>query len=322
MPALAELSALRETILGASLEPCTCKGYTIAFRHWTTFVHNYHFDLLPNTNSLSLFISWHWSVSVSVYPLLSGLAFHLRPLMTSPTWDQVRSAPLVLQVLRGGQKWRAHRPRKAILLHHKDITRMVKKALDSRVCYDDLLWTAMLTVLFTCCGRAEEVSMLDGIQFRNSKKEMRRDGATITPRSFTALLPYHKADPLYTGSHYFFVMKQVGEDWSHLVHNWARVWDCLFGQSDVLFLKSDGTVPTRSWFVRQLKKRLGKQYTGHSSCPGGATWYVLLSWDDTTIKQQGARPLVVQGMGGLRSSHSRGLALMIWQAWERSVALA
>lgn len=140
---------------------------------------------------------------------------------------------------------------------------------------------------FSCCGRAGEVTMPDTFSRRNPKKYMRRETSNVTASSFSSRLPYHKADPLYVGSTYFFVSSQAGTNFSLSAFYYTKARDRLFGNTGPLFLKQDGTVPTRSWFVKRLKKYFGKQYTGHSGRPGGATWYILLGWKQEDVKRQG-----------------------------------
>ncbi|KAK4699176.1 hypothetical protein P7C70_g7090, partial [Phenoliferia sp. Uapishka_3] len=106
-------------------------------------------------------------------------------------------------------------------------------------------------------------------------------------KGFRSYLPYQKASPLYAGSHYYWVTADGGLDALRLISKYMRARDLLFGPTGPLWMRKNGAVPVRRWVVEQLKRRFGRQYTGHSPRPGGATWYVLKGADDRTVQRQG-----------------------------------
>lgn len=143
MPPMVDLQRSREKLTLNSLEPSTRDADARAYRHWIQYTSHYTLDPTPTPDSLSLFITWRFQVSVSVPSLLSGLAFHLRPLISAPTWDEVSSSPQVKMVLRGGRKSRTTRIRKVIPLPHAKLQKVILSFLDNpRKTYDDLLWAA------------------------------------------------------------------------------------------------------------------------------------------------------------------------------------
>ena len=244
-------------------------------------------DHFPDADTLSLFVTWRLNTVKNVLPLLSGLAHHLKPLMGAEEWEAVRSSHQVRRAIRGGQKLGARPPRQAPPLPLKTLRRACADAMSDDISYDRLMWSAMAVVLFFCCGRAAETTNADRPRFRNEQKTMMRETTTCDSAGFRSFLPYHKASPLYAGSYYYFVAADSGEELMAVVRKYIEVRDLLFGQAGPLWMRSDGSIPTRRWTVDILKSRCGRKFTGHSFRPGGATWYVLAGADDSTVKRLG-----------------------------------
>lgn len=96
------LARLASELAVRSLEPSTRRGYGYALKHWSTFTKVYSVAHLPSRSSLALFVAFLSRRVKDQDKVLSALAFHFRPSL--PDWDSIRSAPEVLQVLRGARK--------------------------------------------------------------------------------------------------------------------------------------------------------------------------------------------------------------------------
>lgn len=286
MPLLADLLQRRDHLLSSSIEPSTRGNYARSYRHWINFSSNYHFDPIPTPHTLSLFVAWRSSVAKTIYSTLSGLAFHLRPLMVSPSWEAVRSSPLVKLAITGMLKSNAHVPKKAPPLPHTKLVTLIDKALQSSD-YDTVLFAAQITVAFFCCARGAEVTMPDKEEFRDARKFSLRSETFVSDTSFRTRLPYHKADPLFMGSHLIFVREQAGTAACRLLRRYLEMRDRLHGSGGFLWLRTDGTVPRRSWYAKRIKADFGKEYVPHSPRPGGATFYILNGWPPRTVQRQG-----------------------------------
>ncbi|KAK4702841.1 hypothetical protein P7C70_g3374, partial [Phenoliferia sp. Uapishka_3] len=289
MPPLADLIAHRSLLLDSSLQPSTRDAYERAYRSWGAFVLKYDFPPLPTENSLSLYVAWRWLVGVSTYSTLSGLAWNFKPLMVDPSWETVRSSTLVLRTLVGGQKRKKHRPSKAPNLRISILRDEVTAALASKtISYNKLQFLASTCIQIFCCGRASEATRPDNPKYYDESKFMRRSQTTCTPTSFAAFLPYHKADPKFLGSHYFFLAEQTGETiYSELVFRWITLRDQIFGPGGFLFLDASGRLPLRRTFVRRLKALFGPHVRGHSPRGTGAGFYVLRGWSNAEVMRQG-----------------------------------
>ena len=86
----------------------------------------------------------------------------------------------------------------------------------------------------------------------------------------------HKADRFFQGSTIILEQRAGPLDPLPIFHNYLASRDHLFGPFPKLWLKSDGRVPSRSWFIAKLKNLFpDDDVTGHSLCSGGATALAL-----------------------------------------------
>ena len=285
IPSLSSLIYERQRLWNTALEPTTSLAYERALQSWSTFVTHTRFDFFPSAESLSLFITYRFESVINVLPCLSGLAYYFKAIDRSK-WEEVRSSEEVRRAIRGHAKLYPHVVRKAVPLPLSVLANTLSSLLDLSTPYDDLLWGAMATVAFFSCARAAELTTYDSPRFRNENKHSKRSSLRLDHLGFSLLLPYHKGDPLYSGSHLWFSAADAG-DFLPLISRFLVVRDILFPQQDTLWLKSDGQVPTRRWFVAGLHSRCGTTFSGHSFRSGGATWYALRGASDATIQRLG-----------------------------------
>ncbi|KAK4702187.1 hypothetical protein P7C70_g4038, partial [Phenoliferia sp. Uapishka_3] len=288
LPPISELITYRNHLVHHSIDASTRAGYAGHYKSWLAFALHYGFEPLPTEQTLSLFVAWRWSHTVSVAQCLSGLAFFLTPLMIDPTFAAIRYSSLVRRAHRGGAKTREHIVKKALPLPSKGVDDLVKGVMAlEHPSYEQLLFAAIIVILFYCCARGAEATMPDNIAYRNPRKWVRRSTVVLDSTSFSARLPYHKADPTYKGSQLYFHASQSGKRALDLVRRWLHARDRLFGNKGHLFLRDNGTVPTRSWVARKLKKFFGDEFSLHSPRPGGATFYILCGWAEATVQRMG-----------------------------------
>ncbi|KAK4704172.1 hypothetical protein P7C70_g2031, partial [Phenoliferia sp. Uapishka_3] len=287
IPNRAALEAERDVLWSEALAPRTFKQYRGHLKMWKVFSLSLPCDPIPTADTLSLFVTWRQQRVVNVYPTLSGLAYMLGPQMGAKKWTAARFSPEVLRALRGSAKIKAHRRNRAPPLPHSKYVEALRIGLDPKATYDTVMWAANVATLFLCCGRAGETTDADSPEFRNDKQRMRRETTFVTMKGFRSYLPYQKASPLYAGSHYYWVTADAGLDAVRLISRYMRARDALFGPTGPLWMRRNGTVPVRRWLVEKLKQRWGRQFTGHSMRPGGASWYVLKGANDRTVQRQG-----------------------------------
>jgi hypothetical protein len=285
IPSLSSLLDERLRLWNAALEPTTSLAYQRAVRDWSIFARHGNFDFFPRSESLSLFITFRFAAVSNILPILSGLAYHFKAIDSS-RWDQARSSEEVKRAIRGHAKLFPHVVKKAVPLP-LDILAPVLLALNSpQACYDDVLWGAMATVAFFSCARAAELTSYDSPRFRNENKYSLRSTLRLDSLGFSVHLPYHKSDPLYSGSHLWFTASDASS-FLPLLSTFLRIRDLLFPTSAFLWVRANGKVPTRRWFVSELKRRCGETISGHSFRSGGATWYALQGASDSSIQRLG-----------------------------------
>jgi len=268
-PALNSLSAA----LGeASIEPSTRRGYRYALRHWTTFTRTYSLPDLPDETNLALFVAFLSRRLISIPAVLSALAYHFRPLV--PNWDEIRSSYRVLQNIKGAAKTSRHIVHRSppLLPAHLDL--FAHHALRPGASYDD-----SLALFIACVGmggllRLGEMVEPEKKEDRNPRKYVLRHSATLIPAvSFSFTLPYHKADHLYEGSFVSIIAaaSPCSVNVVRLIEVFLRRRAALHGLTGFLFLRENGSLPSRKWFLARLQP-IAPSVTGHGLRAGGATW--------------------------------------------------
>ncbi|GAA5960013.1 hypothetical protein JCM10213_003703 [Rhodosporidiobolus nylandii] len=264
-PSLSVLRSERQRLWDAALEPGSRIAYQRAVNNWFIFCQAYALPSLPSAESLSLFVAWREGDAVA--------------------WAKARSSVEVDRALKGHAKLFPRAVRKAKPLPFPVLSSAVS-LVSSSSSYDSLLWAAQAVVAFLTCARAQEVTTFDKVEFRHEAKFSLRSTARLSADGFSLFLPYMKNDPLYTGSKLWFARRDSGA-LLDVVRAYLKVRDILFGDGGFMWRRRDGTVPTRRWFVEELRRRCGAEYSGHSLRCGGATWYALRGVPDKAIKRLG-----------------------------------
>lgn len=286
-PSLSALLSERQRLWDAALEPGTRKAYERHLRSWSSFTTAFSLPSFPSAHSLSLFIAYRLSFSLpkTVAGELTGLAYHYKRIDLLK-WNDARYSSDVARALVGAAKLNPHMPVKAVPLPLDVLSSAVSSLLSPSMSYHDLLFSAMSIVAFFSCARAQELTNYDDPAFRDHSKSIQRSSVSLSPKGFSASLPYHKADLLYTGTKLWFAALDAGK-LLDVVRLYLRVRDALFGAKGNLWIRLDGSTPTRRSFVARVKAAFGARYTGHSFRAGGASWYALRGASDGHIKRVG-----------------------------------
>ncbi|GAA5880929.1 hypothetical protein JCM1840_002099 [Sporobolomyces johnsonii] len=281
-----DLQSLREEKWQLCVAKSTADAYARWYRAWAAFALHYGHPLFPTRDSLSLYVIYRGRsvVPTTIASDLSGLAFFFSA-ADPKRWAAVRDSAEVVRAIAGNAKSNPHVPRKAVPLDLDHLLSGIALALASPS-YTNLLWSAVAALTFLSCARAQEVTEYDNVAYRDARKRIMRDTVRITAKGFSALLPYHKADPLYTGSMVWFAADDAG-DLFNVVRLYLKARDSKFPLSAPLWLAEDGVPPPRQWFVDRVQLLCGIEYTGHSFRAGGATFYALRGASDFQIKQLG-----------------------------------
>ena len=162
------------------------------------------------------------------------------------------------------------------------------KHCQSLYLHDDLLFLAQLLTGFFALLRLGELTFPDDARLCNPSKVAKRSSVTVDENSFSFFLPSHKGDKFFEGNT-IVLMKSLYPDIPTFHHFSAYLIsrDHLFPFSSPLWLTSDGSVPTRSFFLQRLHYFFGDDVGGQSMRAGGATDLAL----------RGTPPSLIQPVG-------------------------
>ncbi|KIK33906.1 hypothetical protein CY34DRAFT_67563, partial [Suillus luteus UH-Slu-Lm8-n1] len=85
------------------------------------------------------------------------------------------------------------------------------------------------------------------------------------------VLPTHKVNPQFEGGTIIIQRSLVHPDPHHSFLAYLHSRDSLFPYLSTLWLRENGSIPTRSWFLSRLRKIFPPTIAGHSMRAGGAT---------------------------------------------------
>jgi hypothetical protein len=259
--------ALRHTI-----DLSTLRLYTSALTSYLTFVCAHNLPVEPTEDTLSFFtvyMSHHISPrSVGCY--LSRIIQQLEPFF--PDARVHRNSNLVQHTLAGCMKLLSQ------LIHHKhplalsDLDTVIAHYYLSTPSHDDLLFIAQLLTGFFALLRLGEMVFSDSEAICNWRKVSRQHTVHLTDTLFDFVLPYHKANRFFTGNQ---VLVTRGTSAINPVTHFAaylRSRDVLLPLHSVVWLCSDGSVPTCAWFLCHLGLFFRSEIRGQSMRAGGATY--------------------------------------------------
>jgi hypothetical protein len=119
------------------------------------------------------------------------------------------------------------------------------------------------------------------------RKVVMRSSVQIHPNSFQFTLPGHKADRLFEGSRVLIQSTRLSDDAWGPFTRYLAARDQLFPLRAELWLKQDGSIPTRAWFLHRFRRHFSGNVGGHSLRAGGAT----------ALAEAGIPPHMIQAIG-------------------------
>jgi hypothetical protein len=221
----------------------------------------------------------------SVATYLSGISQQLEPFF--PAVRQIRHSKLVQKTLNGCLKLYAEPTSRKLPLAVHDLLHVICHYQRTPSTHDDLLFIAILVTGFSALLRLGELVFPDNASIRDWRKITRRASLRLTASEFEFTLPYHKADRLFCGNRILVrnhhpLLRPVDHFTVYLASR-----DALHPLHSPLWLRTDGSVPTRSFFMRRLRRFFDNDIGGQSMRAGGAT----------ALAEQGVPPSLIQAMG-------------------------
>jgi hypothetical protein len=205
--------------------------------------------------------------SVSSY--LSGLCNQLEPFF--PEVRIHRRHWLVLKTLAGCRKLFPSTPSRKRPATRAELADISQHYATSKASFNDILFLSILLTGFHGLMRVGELTWPDKKKLQDYRKVIMRSSVHTFPKSFQFTLPGHKGDRFFQGSLILIQSTELGDDPWLPFSKYLTLRDHLFPYRAELWLKEDGTIPTRAWFLRYLHRHLTGNVGGHSLRAGGAT---------------------------------------------------
>ena len=266
-----------------AIEQSTIKGYKTGARDYLKFCMAHSLPIDPTPQTLSRYIAYTSRFIASGPKYLSGVRHYLNTMY--PDFDSNRSHPLVTSVIRGSKKARADPVSRKLPLRLHHLSTFLSRAHSSQS-YDDLLFITILACAFYGCHRLGELVQKGDRSLFDWRKVIKRSSLVFSAGRAQYRLPYHKSDPFYRGTDILFTSQEVADPIT-LLADYVLLRDRLHGATASLFLREDGSQPSRAWFESKLFSVLDHSFGGHSARAGGATYYASLGLSEDVIQALG-----------------------------------
>jgi hypothetical protein len=118
-----------------------------------------------------------------------------------------------------------------------------------------------------------ELTWPDKPALQDYRKTTLRHSVTLSNNNYSFLLPFHKADRLFEGNHILIQNTNTDDDPFVAFQDYLQSCDATFPLNPELWLRENGTIPTRQWFMQRMKSLFSNDVGGQSLQAGGATAY-------------------------------------------------
>lgn len=276
----------RSILLGMSIDNSTAATYSSALNSYLTFCKLHDLPVEPTPATLSFYITFQ-SAHInpkSVESYLSGITNGLEPFF--PDVRLSRASNLVKKTLKGALRRHGvptNRKSPLTTSQLQSITNQLTPSTD----HDDKLFVTMLNTGFTGLLRLAEMTMHNNPNLRNFRKATLRNSVRWLDDDFDFFLPTHKSDTTFEGNRIYIKQILGAPNPSPLMRNYLRSRDAQFPLHPYLWLTSQGTLPTRRWFLSRLSRYCTPDIAGQSLRAGGAT----------AMAEAGAPGPLIQGAG-------------------------
>jgi hypothetical protein len=260
----------RSILLGLALDNSTFRAYSSHLNSYLTFCSLHNLPIDPTPDTLSYFVTFmsHHIQPRSVENYLSGIVNQLEPHF--PHVRHSRHSVLVKRTLKGALHSLGRPVQRKDPLLRDDLQR-VFNALPHPLTHDDLLWITLLHCGFYGLLRLGELVVSDDPSLREYSKFTLRTSVSISPTTFSFRIQRDKTDTRYEGSNVVIQQMPAESDPLPLFTRFLASRDSKFPLHPLLWLKSDGVPPSRSWFMRRFRLFFSDSFSGHSMRAGGAT---------------------------------------------------
>ena len=158
--------------------------------------------------------------------------------------------------------------------------------------HDDLLFVSQILTGFFALMRLGELTVSDDKSLFDHRKITTRTSVSVSDKDYRFFLPSHKADKFFEGNTVIIQCHDVSINPLACFKKYLSSRDRLFPFSSDLWLRADGSRPTRSFFIRRMRLFFSNNFAGQSMRSGGAT----------SLAENGVPPHLIQAIGRWASS--------------------
>ena len=270
--------------MGLAIDHSTHESYSSALNSYLTFCRLHGFDIEPTQRTLAYYVTFQSTYinPKSVDSYLSGICNQLESHF--PDVRNVRKSPMVSRALKGAKR-RFGRTTMRKLPLTIDNLNSVFNALGASPPHDDVLFATQLFTGFENLLRLGELCWPDKVALRDYRKVTMRHTVEIFNDYISLFLPAHKGDAFFEGNR--LIIRRTSAKAFDLFTQYLTSRDRMFRARPELWLRSDGTIPTRSWFMSRLHAFFPHSIGGQSMRAGGAT----------ALAEAGVAPALIQAAG-------------------------
>ena len=281
----------RAIALGQAIDTSTWKNYGSALNSYLTFVRIHNFPIEPTADTISFFTVFmcHHIKPDSVDTYLSGICQQLEPYF--PSVREIRKSILCKRTLTGCKRLRGVPTKRKRALTLSDLQTVINHYAGSSS-HDNLLFVSQLLTGFFALMRLGELTVSDDKSLFDYRKITSRTSVSFSTDDYRFFLPSHKADKFFEGN-IVIIQRHTGTiDPLSFFKKYLASRDRLFPFHPDLWLKADGSRPSRSFFIRRMRLFFEDDIAGQSMPAGGPT----------SLAENGVPPHLIQAIGRWASS--------------------
>jgi hypothetical protein len=271
--------------LGLAIDRSTHDSYSSALNSYLTFCQLHNIDIEPTQRTLALFVTFQ-SAHInpkSVDSYLSGIANQLESHF--PDVRQARKSALVSRALQGAKRRYGVPTTRKLPLTQENL-KTIYDSLPTNPTHDDLLFAMQVLVGTNCLMRLGELTWPDKVDLWDYRKVSMRHTVQFLPNALSFWLPCHKADQFFEGNR-LIIHQSATPNACSLFRSYLAARDTRFPIRPELWLHTNGTIPTRAWFITHLRRFFASSIAGQSMRAGGAT----------ALAEAGTPPNLIQAAG-------------------------
>ena len=216
---------------------------------------------------------------------LSGIVQQLEPFY--PLIRDIRNSKLVQRTLQGCLKTYAQPTQRKHALSISDLSTVISHYQTSPPSHDNLLFIAMLVTGFFSLMRLGEMAFPDDKKIQDWQKITHRRTVQLSDNDYSFQLPFPKANRFFSGNTILVTGGESSIDPITQFRDYLSSRDSLMPLHSALWLRANGNIPTRSFFIRRLRFFFNKEIGGQSMRAGGATF----------LAEKGTPPSLIQACG-------------------------